>query len=318
MNWKSLFLSGALLITPMLLYPQSAFAQTAEKPKAEPTKIPKEAAKEAGTVEARPALWVVRDEDTTIYLFGTIHLLKPELRWFEGPIRAAFDESQEVVLEVAERDEKASQNLMMVRALALDGLPLSNRLDETTREAYFATLKKHGVSPILFDRVKPWFAALTITVLPLQSLGYSPESGVDRAIQAEAVKAGKTLIGLETAEEQIGFFEQLPEAVQLTLLKETIAELPKIPDTIERMLGAWGAADVDTLARLLNETTEQSAEIERILLSDRNARWAEWIEDRMSRPGTVFMAVGAGHLAGDKSVQRMLTDRGLNATSVAW
>jgi uncharacterized protein YbaP (TraB family) len=305
MHWKSIILGGALLLFPTLK--GSALAEQA---------VPAAAAQTEPEI-ARPALWVVRDDDTTVYLFGTIHLLKPEIRWFEGAVRRAFDESQEVVLEIAEQDKAGSQNLMMTRALALDAPPLSQKLSVEAQDAYSDILKRHGISTTLFDRVKPWFAALTVTVLPLQSLGYSADSGVDRQVQAEALRAGKTLVGLETAQEQISFFEQLPEEVQLTLLSETLADLREIPQTIERMVSAWSAGDADTLAKIMNQSTESSSEIERILLTERNERWADWIQERMARPGTVFMAVGAGHLAGAKSVQAALAKRGLSAASVS-
>ncbi|MCW2366357.1 uncharacterized protein YbaP (TraB family) [Sphingobium sp. B7D2B] len=309
MNWKTLILGWALLLPPALTGPALA-----QQPKAPATPA---AAAEAPTVHARPALWVVRDRDTTIYLFGTIHLLKPGISWFEGPVRKAFDKADTVVLEVTDQDQGATREAIMQRAVA-PGLPLSNKLDEATRTAYFAALEKYGVSTLLFDHVKPWFAATTLTVLPLDALGYSPESGVDKAVKAAAISAGKALVGLETSSEQIGFFDQMPEGVQLTLLKETLAELPTLAETIDGMVAAWSAGDEERLAALMNETTESSEEIERILLTDRNARWADWIAARMKQPGTVFMAVGAGHLAGDKSVQAMLEKHGLSAKRVKW
>ncbi|MCW2388048.1 uncharacterized protein YbaP (TraB family) [Sphingobium sp. B11D3B] len=309
MNWKTLILGWALLLPPALTGPALA-----QQPKAPATPA---AAAEAPTVHARPALWVVRDRDTTIYLFGTIHLLKPGISWFEGPVRKAFDKADTVVLEVIDQDQGATREAIMQRAVA-PGLPLSNKLDEATRTAYFAALEKYGVSTLLFDHVKPWFAATTLTVLPLDALGYSPESGVDKAVKAATVNAGKSLVGLETSSEQIGFFDQIPEGVQLTLLKETLAELPTLAETIDGMVAAWSAGDEERLAALMNETTESSEEIERILLTDRNARWAEWIAARMKQPGTVFMAVGAGHLSGDKSVQAMLEKHGLSAKRVKW
>ena len=308
MHWKSLILGCAMLFSPGLH--GTAMAQQAEAA-ARPAP-----AADAPAVHARPALWAVRDDDTTIYLFGTIHLLKPGVSWFEGPVRAAFDESQTVVLEVIDQNEGGAQDAIMRRALDIGGLPLSNKLDEETRTAYFAALEKHGAPVMVYDRVRPWFAALTLAVLPLRSLGYSPETGVDRAIHAAATDAGKQLIGLETSAEQIGFFETMPEGLQLTLLNETIRELPELPETIEEMIAAWSAGDEDALAAIMNETAESSEEIERILLTERNERWSDWIAARMRQPGTVFMAVGAGHLAGDKSVQAMLEQRGLVAQRI--
>ena len=306
MYCKRLILAFALLFSPGIT--GSAVAQQAIEA-APPVTA-------AATLGARPALWAIKDQDTTIYLFGTIHLLKPEIRWFEGAVRDAFDRAEEVVLEVADKDDAGSQESILLRAMQPDGVTLSAKLDEDARTAYFAALEKHGVPAALFDRVKPWFAAFTLAVLPLQSMGYTPESGADRAIHIAATKAGKRVIGLETADEQIGFFESMPEELQLVMLNQTIAELPELQSTIETMISAWSMGDLEMLAAVMNETVEVSPEIERILLTDRNARWVDWIAARLARPGTVFVAVGAGHLAGSGSLQEMLAMRDIHPVRV--
>jgi uncharacterized protein YbaP (TraB family) len=301
MRWTSLILGWALALVPIA--PAPAVAAPAIAAKAPPPAL--------ATVAARPALWVVRDDDTTIYLFGTIHLLKPEIRWFDGPVRKAFDKAQEVVLEVAEPDKTATQANLLRRALQPDGPALSSRLSEPRGAQYLAALNAHGVSPLLFEHVKPWFATFTLSILPLQAVGYDPQSGADHLIELAATKAGKTLIGLETSEEQIGFFESMPDDLQLAMLAQTIDELPTLTETIDRMIAAWAAGDPDGLAALMNESIDEYPEVEKRLLTDRNARWADWIRTRLEKPGTVFIAVGAGHLAGERSVQQMLAQRGI-------
>lgn len=298
MNWKSLILGAAL-----------ALAGCASTP--EPLAQPKTQA-----VNARPALWVVKDADTTIYLFGTIHLLKPDVRWFEGRVRKAFDSSQEVVLEVVSRDDPDRQAKLMQRALRPDGPTISSRLPEPARTRFLDALASNNLPVPVFDRTKPWFATITLSVLPLHRYGYDPNSGADHQIELAAVADGKTLTGLETADQQIGFFDDLPDDLQIALLNETLDELPKLQDMIEKMMAAWAKGEPRTLASLLNESVETNPELEKRLLTDRNARWADWIKARLEKPGTVFMAVGAGHLAGEKSVQAMLRQRGLVAAQL--
>ena len=113
-----------------------------------------------------------------------------------------------------------------------------------------------------------------------------------------------------------GFFDDLPDDLQIALLGETLDELPKLQDMIEKMMAAWAKGEPKMLASLLNESVETNPELEKRLLTDRNARWADWIKARLEKPGTVFMAVGAGHLAGEKSVQAMLRQRGLVAAQL--
>ena len=295
MRWKSLILGCALALAPCA----PALAKKAPAP-----------------VVAHPALWVVRDADTTIYLFGTIHLLKPGLRWFEGPVRKAFDEAGEVVLEVAEKDKAASQDSLVARAVDPESPPLSTRLPGAYGAKYLATLKQHNIAAAYFDHVKPWFATFTLTVLPLRSFGYDPESGADKLIEEAATTAGKTLTGLETSEQQIGFFASMPEPLQLELLSETLDELPTLRKTIEKMIAAWVKGDPETLSTIMNDSVDSNPELEKRLLTDRNANWAEWIKARMDKPGTVFLAVGAGHLAGKNSVQDMLAARGIETQRV--
>ncbi|MBT2185629.1 TraB/GumN family protein [Sphingobium sp. H33] len=287
-----------------------AFAKT--------TAVAAEATPQAKIIDAHPALWVVKDRDTTIYLFGTIHLLRPNIRWFEGPVRKAFDKAQDVVLEIADRDEAAAggQAALVQRAFAPDAPPLSSRLPAADGARYLAALQQNDIPAAVFDKVKPWFATFTLSILPLQKSGYDPASGADRAIEGAAQKAGKRLIGLETTAQQLGFFETMPEALQLQMLSETIDELPTITETIGRMIAAWSSGNPDGLADLMNESIDSNPEFERILLTDRNAHWADWIKARLDEPGTVFIAVGAGHLAGEHSVQAMLKARGVTSRRV--
>jgi len=305
---KSLILGLALAFAPMF----PAFAAPAVEAILHP---PVEQAAPA-FVQAHPALWRVERADTTIYLFGTIHLLRQEILWFDGPVRRAFDAAQDVVLEVVDEGGAQMQNFLMARDVAPNSTPLSSQLPKEQGEKLLAAMADNGAPAILFDHVKPWVAAMTLPVLVVEKLGYSAASGVDRAIKAEAIAAGKTLIGLETMAEQLGFFDSLPHDLQLALLGQTVEELPALPQTIARMIAAWGSGEPDHLAMLMNESVDSNSDLRKLLLTDRNARWADWIATRLEQPGTVFIAVGAGHLAGDDSVQHMLRQRGIETSRV--
>ena len=124
--------------------------------------------------------------------------------------------------------------------------------------------------------------------------------------------------GLETAEQQIGFVAGLSDASQVQFLDSTLKDLPKAPAMMEGMVAAWSKGDPVKLAEYMNEGLTDTPELAQTLLYDRNARWARWIKARLARPGTVFVAVGAGHLAGAKSVIEQLKALGLRATRVAY
>jgi len=271
----------------------------------------------ATTVAAKPGLWAVKDADTTIYLFGTVHVLKPGLGWFDGAVKQAFDKSDELVLEmVMPEDQAEAAKATMPLAMDKSGTALSAKLDPDALKAYQAALTNLGVPVAAFDAFKPWFAAVTLSVLPLTKLGYDPTQGAEMQLTAAAKTAAKPISGFETLEEQLGFFDSIPEDGQIAFLNATVKDIDKLAPTLDTMVGQWSKGDTDNLAATMNESMAATPELTKILLWDRNARWADQIKARMDKPGTVFVAVGAGHLAGQKSVQDYLKERGLKATRV--
>ncbi|WP_294301673.1 TraB/GumN family protein [uncultured Sphingomonas sp.] len=278
---------------------------------AQQTPAPAPAAKDAD-----PALWVVKDEDTTIYLFGTVHVLKPGLSWFDEAVKSAFDGSKELVLEMVEPDAATMQQIVLSKATQPAGTTLTASLPEPARGKYLKAMTDLGLPAAAFDNYKPWFAAVNLSLIPLMKAGYDPNSGAEKTLTEAAKSAGKTVSGLETAEQQIGFFDALSPKAQTEFLTGTVDEMPKIGQTMETMVTDWAAGNPEKLAETLNESMKDSPEVAKTILYDRNARWATWIADRMKQPGTVFVAVGAGHLAGKDSVQDKLGAYKLKAMRV--
>ena len=269
------------------------------------------------TVAAKPGLWTVKDADTTIYLFGTVHVLKPGLDWFAGPVKRAFDKSDDLVLEmVLPEDQAEAAKVTMPLAMDKSGTTLSTKLDPDALKAYQAALTSLGVPVAAFDAFKPWFAAVTLSVLPLTKLGYDPTQGAEMQLTAAAKAASKPISGFETLEEQLGFFDAVPENGQIAFLNATVKDIDKLGPTLDTMVGQWSKGDTVNLAATMNESMAATPELTKILLWDRNARWADQIKTRLDKPGTVFVAVGAGHLAGQKSVQDYLKDLGVRVQRV--
>lgn len=288
-----------------------AQAQTADAPKPVP-------APAASPVDVDPALWVVKDKDTTIYLFGSVHVLKPGLGWFDDGVKAAFDKSDQLVLEVVLPDAASVQAAVFKAAMSHDGKPLSGKLNPDEQKAYDAAMASFGIPTAALDSFDPWFVSLTLTQLALKKAGYDGETGVEKTLTAAATAEGKPIIGLETVDQQFGFFDELSPESQIKLLDSTLKELPETADKIQTMIDQWGAGEPDKLAATINDGTADTPELAKILLTDRNAHWAKWIAERMKQPGTVFIAVGAGHLAGDNSVQQQLRAFHLKAMRVAY
>jgi uncharacterized protein len=306
---KKLLVSGAALALAFAGAPAIA-QQAAPAAPATATAI--------ATRDADPALWVVKDRDTTIYLFGTVHVLKPGLSWFDEAVKTAFDKSDTLVLEMVEPDPASMQTLMMKMAINPEGPNLSAQLPEGKRAAFAAAMSEAGIPAAGYERFDPWFASLVITLTKVTKLGYDPNQGVEKTLTAAAKAAEKPIVGLETAEEQLGFFDKLPQAVQVKYLATTLDQLPKTGEMLDKMVESWAKGDPDTLAAVMNEGMSDSPEVNKAILVDRNVRWADWIAERMKKPGTVFIAVGAGHLAGPDSVQTYLAGKKLKAERVKY
>ena len=264
---------------------------------------------------AYPALWKVSDEDTTIYLFGTIHALPDGVEWFGGPVEKAFDGSQELVTEIVEGDPAAIQKLVLEKALLPGGQSLRAMLTPEQRASYEAALGRIGLPAAAFDRFDPWFPAINLVVLALKQQGYSSLNGVETALDTKAKALGRPHTALETMEYQLGVFDSLPVETQKAYLAEVVKQLPDAASDVGKMVDAWRKGDAERLATLMNADEDDPAIVE-ALLTNRNRAWSRWIRDRLAKPGTVFVAVGAGHLGGPGSVQEQLAGLGIATTRV--
>ena len=271
----------------------------------------------AAIKDVDPALWVVKDEDTTIYLFGSVHILKPGLGWFDDGVKAAFETSDQLMLELVEPPVAEAQALFGKLAMDQQGKTLRSKMNDADRAVYETAMGKLGLPAAALDPFDPWAAAITISLLAIQKTGFDPNSGVEKQLTAAANATKKPIAGLETMEFQLGVFDTLPESEQIAFLVETAKQIDDAGANMDKMVDMWAAPDPEGLGRLMNEGLT-SRTLYDALLTKRNANWAKWIAERMDKPGVTFMAVGAGHLAGPTSVQTLLPAYGLTATRVTY
>lgn len=262
---------------------------------------------------AKPALWKIADEDTTIYLFGTIHILPEATAWYAGPVAEAFNSSQMLVTEAIIDSPTELQKEFMAKAVRTDGTTLRQSLPEKERAALEKAAAGLGIPAEALDRFKPWYAALLLSTLPMQNAGYKADNGVEAQIEALAKEHGLKRDALETPAYQIGLFDSLPPDAQTRYLGDVLKQLPTLRDDLARLIAAWKAGKPDELAAILN-ADESDERVRKVLLADRNAAWAKWLKTRLDQPGTVFVAVGAGHLAGEDSVQDKLAAEDVTST----
>ena len=308
-SFRKIALGGSAAIA-LLVTPGAVLADTQAAPP------PAGASQTAAPAVGAPALWRVADDDTTIYLFGTVHLLPEGLNWYGPEIARALTSSSELVTEIADDAAMAAemQQLIATRAMLPEGENVRSLMSAENKAKYEAALAAMGVPAEAFDRFKPWMAAMTLSMLPLIQQGYNPEQGVEKTLMRQA-GAPAARGALETAAQQIDIFDNLPQETQLRYLAEVVEQAPQMKAMIDAMVAEWAKGDADALARIMNQNLTDPMLADR-LLYDRNRNWAAWIDDRLDRPGTVFVAVGAGHLAGANSVQEALAARGITVSRV--
>jgi uncharacterized protein YbaP (TraB family) len=265
--------------------------------------------------QADPAMWVVRDQDSTLYLLGTFHAVKTGTAWRSDKLDAAFAASEDVWLETSGLDETAKVQALVIR-LGLDPKhPLSTKLTPEIDAQLKQVAAEAGVDARILQPMRPWLAALTIVATPLLKAGYDPKQGVDRVLERETAAAGKTLQAFETPEEQIEFFANLSQETEVAFLSQSLIEAETMLGSIGQMTQAWLAGDLDALnAALMAEMQATAPEIYDALIVRRNAAWTEALVDRLAGQGTSFVAVGAAHLSGAGSLPDLLRARGFEVT----
>ena len=272
----------------------------------------------AATAAAKPALWRVSDPDTNIYLFGTFHMLPVGYTWETPAINDAVAKSGQLYVETLIDEKHPELIAAELGRLGFDPSlpPLANRIDPALRPQLAAAITASGVPAAYYDKMKSWAAAFTLVGTQFKQLGLKGEAGVEPVLRHQFEGAGKPVGQLETNSEQLGFFNNLSLPAQRAFLEGAISEPDKLKGEFAGMLASWTKGDVAGIASSFNADLSDSPELRSALLSRRNANWTRWIEQRMQQPGTVMVAVGAGHLAGDESVIRMLETQGYKVTRV--
>lgn len=292
-----------LTVTLLASAPADAFAQTTA-----PVSVPQ--AQGDG-----PALWVIRDADSTLYLFGTVHVLRPTTAWGSAKVDAAFDASQNVIFEISNPDDQAAIQPLIGQYGVSPDRPLSSLLTPEELADLNEAAQSIGASAAQLDPLRPWLAGLTLSVAPLMRAGYDPRSGVETILKARAEAAGKPISGFETIDEQVRILATLSEDTQVAFLRATLEGFENATTELDGLVSAWATGDVEGIERLgVDEMRAASEEVYQALLARRNANWADQIQTLLAGSGTTFIAVGSAHLAGDDSVQEILEDRGVTVT----
>jgi hypothetical protein len=265
-------------------------------------------------ISATPAMWKVKGAHGTVYLFGTIHVMKPDVDWETAKVKSAFDASGTVYMEVANLDDQMAA-LPLAAQFGMDmAHPLSSKISKDDVAALDTAVKSMGLpGEAMLEPMQPWLVTMTVSVLPMMKAGYDPASGVDVVLLGQARKAGKKIEGFETMEQQLHFVADEPEAEQVAKLHEELTEMDKSAAEMGEMVAAWEKGDVAKIAAIEDGDLKTKYPDEyKTLVVERNTKWAATLDGLLKDPATgdVFVAVGAAHLAGDESVIELLKKDG--------
>lgn len=266
-----------------------------------------------------PALYVVRDADSTMYLYGTVHVRPRGTDWGDADVRAALASAEEIwtEIEISPQADAQAQALATQLGQAPADKPLSSWLTAEENERLNALTQRLGIPRAYLETMQPWMAGLTLSLLPIMQAGYDPMSGVDRAVDAYGDANGKTMRSFETIEQQLGFFSALNEETQREFLREAINEAEQGPAMIGEMTSAWERGDLETLERVVvDDTRREYPEVYESLFLRRNNAWMEVLTREMQGSGVDFVAVGAGHLLGEDGLVEQMRARGYTVERV--
>ena len=277
------------------------------------------AAAQETTGPGMPQMWTMSDEDTTVHFFGTVHLLRPELEWRSPAFEAAFDAADTVYFEVDMKREDAQGRVMkdfVMRGMYQDGRTLRDTLGAHEETVVEAAMESVGVPLDAFNSFEPWMAAINLSVMKLTADGFDPNAGVESVLEAEAIAAGKSFGYMEDISDQADAFDLMSEAGQIAFLYEGALLLDESTAMLDTLVDEWADGDVAGIGAMVANPAGVgfSDEAYQRVLVKRNENWIPVIEDILDEPGTAFVAVGAGHLAGPDSVIEMLRAKGYEVT----
>lgn len=265
---------------------------------------------------AEPPVWVVRDADSEIVLFGSVHVLPPGLAWRPKTLDAAIAAAQDLWFELPNGPAAEAEVARLAGTLGVlpPGQSLFRLLPAKDSALLIKVAKAYGVEPASLDRLEPWLAEVALAGAAYRKAGADTANGVEAQISGSAPE-GVRREAFETPAQQIQMFDATPLADQLASLRETLHELDTDPGAFDKLVKAWMAGDVRGLDQeALQPLREASPSVFQRLVTDRNVRWVEALDLRLKGRGKTVVVVGVGHLVGEGGLPARLRALGYSVT----
>jgi uncharacterized protein len=256
--------------------------------------------------------WSVKGQYNTVYLLGSVHVLKSDDRDMPAEALRAYAAAGSLVMELNLNDTAPEK--VLAAGLGGEALPAGQTLASILGPEAYAKLTAHlqplGLDPQFFDQMQPWFVALTLEQLELARLGFDPDSGVEAQFTRRAQADHKPIIALETMDEQLGLFSHMSLDQQRRFLLYCLEDADDSAEEMNEIVSAWHRGDTAKLERLLGEAVEKFPDLYRTLTTDRNLKWLPRIEGMLHEKQDYLIIVGALHLVGKDGVVALLERQG--------
>lgn len=253
-------------------------------------------------------VWKVAGTSNSVYLLGSIHLLRSQDYPLPAALDAAYEDAEVLLMEVDmdDMDPIAAQTAFTTHGVLHDGTTLRNMMGDELYAQALAAADAIDIPLDMLHKTEPWYAAMTVEIMMLSRIGFNPALGVEMHMMSKAVNDGKPIEGFETIIEQIQFLDSMSLGAQRDMLLSTLAESAKMADLMNGLIDAWHHGDIAQLESTMLEEMSKHEELNKVLVTDRNSRWVTRIEDLLDDKDDYLVIVGALHLIGPNGVPNHL------------
>ena len=263
-------------------------------------------------------LWMAEGASNTVYLLGSVHLLRKADHPLPGAIDAAYDDAEKLFMELDmdDLDPFAMQATINRLGMLDENQSLRDIMGEDLYDDALLAAESLDIPLDMLAKTEPWFAAITIEQLALTRIGFNPLYGIEMHMMSKAVRDGKTIQGFESVEQQLELLDGLSLDAQRDLLMQTLAEGANIRDIMDQLIAAWRTGDIAYMEENLLADVANYPELYETIVADRNRAWTNTIDKLLGDDEDYLVIVGALHLIGEDGVPQLLESRGFTVNQL--
>ena len=264
-------------------------------------------------------LWKVAGAQNSVYLLGSIHLLREKDYPLPTILDTAYDDAEVLVMEIDMDDLNplAAQTAFTTYGIIQDEQTLQDLMGAELYEKALSAANAIDIPLDMLSKTEPWYAAMTVEIMMLSRIGFNPALGIEMYMMSKASTDNKPIEGFETVEQQVQFLDGMSLDAQREMLLSTLIESAKMGEMMDELIDAWRHGDVSFLESGMLVELEKHEELNKALVTDRNARWVTRIDELLNDDDDYLIIVGALHLVGPDSVPTQLQNIGYDVRQLS-